>query len=75
MIPIIADALKRVKDPETLEDAADLLAFFPDPAPKIGAALRLAAAWLRSGKTLEEVHAIVARYSAEAQAVAEGWNG
>jgi hypothetical protein len=39
----------------------------------MAAALRLAAMWISTGKSIDEVNAIVTRYSQEAQGIADGW--
>jgi hypothetical protein len=65
--------LDQLTDPKVLDAEADFLALLPSPAPIVAVALRLAAAWLREGKSIDEVNAIVARYSAEAQELADTW--
>jgi len=66
--------LDNVKNPEVLKAMATFAAFAPPPEGQIiAAALRLAAAWLQSGLDAEAVEAIVAKYSAEAQKLANEW--
>jgi hypothetical protein len=66
--------LDTLENPDVLAAAATLAALAPAPAgPILAAALRMAEAWLRAGKSIDEVNAIVARYSAEAQELADSW--
>lgn len=63
-----------IKNPETLAALATLVAFLPAPeGPMAAAALRLAAAWIQAGLDADAVNAIVAKYSAEAQELANNW--
>jgi hypothetical protein len=66
--------LDTVKNPTVLEAMAALAQMAPAPeGPMIAAGLRLAAAWLRAGLSAEQANLIVAKYSAEAQALAADW--
>jgi len=66
--------LAALTDPNVLGEAADVVGLIPLPeAPLAASGLRLLASLLRAKKTAEEIDAITARYSAEAQAVADSW--
>lgn len=66
--------LDTLKNPDVLEAAAILAALAPPPEGlMLAAALRLVEQWIRAGKTIDEVNAIVDRYSLEAQGVADAW--
>ena len=67
-------ALQQLENPDVLGAVATLAALAPPPAgPILAAVLKLAEQWLRAGKSIEEVNAIVARYSLEAQELADSW--
>lgn len=64
----------QLHNPDVLGAAATLAALAPAPyGPAMAAALKLAESWVRAGKSIEEINAIVAVYSAEAQRIADGW--
>lgn len=70
----MANVLDTIKNPEILSAMAAIAAFIPPPeGPITAAALRLAAAWLQAGLDADAVNAIVAKYSAEAQTIANNW--
>jgi len=65
----------QLENPDVLAAAAVLAALAPPPyGPALAAAIKLAESWIRAGKSVEEINAIVARYSVEAQALADSWN-
>lgn len=67
--------IDKLESPDVLEAAATLAALAPPPyGPALAAAIRLAEAWIRAGKNADEINAIVARYSAAAQELADHWN-
>lgn len=66
--------LDTVKNPTVLEAMAALAELAPKPEGEmIAAGLRLAAAWLRAGISVEQANVIVAKYCAEAQVLANDW--
>ena len=66
--------LDTVKNPSVLEAMAALAQLAPEPeGPMIAAGLRMAAAWLRAGISVEQANIIVAKYCAEAQVIASDW--
>jgi len=75
MDELLKHIVAELKDPAVLRAAAALAELTPEPGPVLAAGLRVAAQWIESGKTLDEVNAIVARASVDAQALADGWRG
>lgn len=66
--------LDTIKNPTVLEAMASLASLAPKPeGDMIAAGLRLAAAMLRAGLSVEQANLIVAKYSVEAQALASDW--
>ncbi len=63
-----------ITSPLFLEDAANLIALDPGIEGRLASAgLRMLAAALRAKKTAAEIDAITQEYSAQAQALADGW--
>lgn len=68
--------LKTIEDPTFLRGCADVCSFIPAPVgPALAAGFRLAATFVEKQLSQEQIDAVVARYSAEAQSIADGWNG
>lgn len=73
---VLNGILGSLKNPNVLEAGAVLAALAPPPeGPMLAAALRLVKAWVEMGKSQEEIDALVAKYSVEAQALADDWHG
>jgi hypothetical protein len=70
----VSTILDTIENPAVINAMATMAAFIPPPeGPIMAAALRLAAMWISTGKSIDDVNAIVTRYSQEAQGIADGW--
>lgn len=75
MNDLLKELLIRLEDPAMLRAMAAVADLTPEPGPVMAVCLRLAAQWIETGKTHEEVLAIMAGYNAQAQELAKDWHG
>lgn len=74
MEALLKELLEKAQDPSIIRAMATLAGMAPKPGgPILAAVLQLYAAFIESGMKVEEINAIVAKASAEAQQIAFDW--